>query len=80
MLQPICLACVITMSLLLIVYIGLGCCVGRPLDISLVLLLPWVYPVFYRQAPLVEGIFCWYGFLLGLALLCEPFGVGDCKG
>ena len=36
--------------------------IGRPLDISLVLWLPWVYPAFHRQAPLVEGF-----LIVGLA-------------
>ena len=59
----------------------MGCCVGRPLDISLVLWLPWVYPAFYRQAPLVEGfLVVGMAFLLWFGSLYEPSGVGDCKG
>ena len=32
------------------------------------------------KPPWLRDFYCWYGFLLGLALLYEPFGVGDCKG
>ena len=54
LLQPTYFACVITMSLLLTVLVGLGCYVGRPLDISFMLWLPWVCPASHSQGPLVE--------------------------
>ena len=32
------------------------------------------------RPPWLRDFYCWYGFLLGLALLYEPYGVGDCEG
>ena len=32
------------------------------------------------RPPWLRDFYCWYGFYPGLALLYEPFGVGDCKG
>ena len=32
------------------------------------------------RPPWLRDFYCWYGFLLGLAPLYEPFGVGDYKG
>ena len=69
-----------TMSLILPIKIGLGCCVWKPLDISLVLLLSWVCPALHRQAPLVEGFFIIVmDFFPGLAFLYELSGIKDYK-
>ena len=52
----ICLAYVMTMSLLLNFFIGCWDTALGELNISHILWLPWVCLAFYRQAPLVEGL------------------------
>ena len=78
--QPICLVYVITISFLLTILVGLGCCVGRPFNISLVLWLPWVCPAPIGRTPWARDFNCWSGFFPSLALLYKACGVGDCKG
>ena len=78
--QLICMAYIMNMSLLLTIFVGLGCCVGRLLDISLVLwYLGYALPPI-GGTPLLRNFNYWYGFFPSLALLYEPSGVWDYKG